>query len=150
MKSEPDEASIDDALAADKQTVAWTGVRNYQARNFMRDQMQIGDGVLFYHSGCARPGIAGIAQVASNSYGWSDVDNDQWDPDSRLIDHYVRRFSPTTVFLTASGNGGPGYGTLTPPSPATGLDIAASTQMRKESLVGITLPLKVKRLNRIT
>ena len=68
MKSEPDEASIDDALAADKQTVAWTGVRNYQARNFMRDQMQIGDGVLFYHSGCAEPGIAGIAEVASTCY----------------------------------------------------------------------------------
>jgi predicted RNA-binding protein with PUA-like domain len=68
MKSEPDEASIDDALAAKDQTVAWTGVRNYQARNFMRDQMQIGDGVLFYHSGCAEPGIAGIAEVASSCY----------------------------------------------------------------------------------
>ncbi len=68
MKSEPDETSIDDALAATGQTVAWTGVRNYQARNFMRDQMQIGDGVLFYHSGCAEPGIAGIAEVASTCY----------------------------------------------------------------------------------
>jgi len=68
MKSEPDETSIDDALAAKGQTVAWTGVRNYQARNFMRDQMQIGDGVLFYHSGCAEPGIAGIAEVASTCY----------------------------------------------------------------------------------
>ncbi len=68
MKSEPDEASIDDALAAKGCTVAWTGVRNYQARNFMRDQMQIGDGVLFYHSGCAEPGIAGIAEVASTCY----------------------------------------------------------------------------------
>ena len=68
MKSEPDEASIDDALAAKDQTVAWTGVRNYQARNFMRDQMQVGDGVLFYHSGCAEPGIAGIAEVASTCY----------------------------------------------------------------------------------
>ncbi len=68
MKSEPDETSIDDALAAAGQTVAWTGVRNYQARNFMRDQMQIGDGVLFYHSGCAEPGIAGIAEVASTCY----------------------------------------------------------------------------------
>jgi len=68
MKSEPDETSIDDALAAKGQTVAWTGVRNYQARNFMRDQMQVGDGVLFYHSGCAEPGIAGIAEVASTCY----------------------------------------------------------------------------------
>ncbi len=68
MKSEPDEASIDDALAAKGCTVAWTGVRNYQARNFMRDQMHIGDGVLFYHSSCAEPGIAGLAEVASAAY----------------------------------------------------------------------------------
>ncbi|QNP49181.1 EVE domain-containing protein [Diaphorobacter aerolatus] len=65
MKSEPDECSIDDALAAPKSTVPWTGVRNYQARNFMRDEMKIGDGVLFYHSSCPEPGIAGIAEVAS-------------------------------------------------------------------------------------
>ncbi|WP_313295812.1 EVE domain-containing protein [Diaphorobacter sp.] len=65
MKSEPDECSIDDALAAPDATVAWTGVRNYQARNFMRDDMQPGDGVLFYHSSCPQPGIAGIAKVAS-------------------------------------------------------------------------------------
>jgi predicted RNA-binding protein with PUA-like domain len=68
MKSEPDDTSIDDALAAKGHTVAWTGVRNYQARNFMRDQMQVGDSVLFYHSGCAEPGIAGIAEVASTCY----------------------------------------------------------------------------------
>lgn len=77
-------------------------------------------------------------QVVSNSYGWSGVDNDRWDPDSRLIDHYVRRFSPHTLFLTATGNGGPGYGTLTPPSPATGLDIAASTQMGSTGIDSIT------------
>lgn len=65
MKSEPDECSIDDALAAPDRTVPWTGVRNYQARNFMRDAMQVGDGVLFYHSSCPEPGIAGIARVAS-------------------------------------------------------------------------------------
>ncbi len=65
MKSEPDEVSIDDALAAPDATVAWTGVRNYQARNFMRDGMRVGDGVLFYHSSCPQPGIAGIARVAS-------------------------------------------------------------------------------------
>ncbi len=65
MKSEPDECSIDDALAAPSQTVPWTGVRNYQARNFMRDAMQVGDGVLFYHSSCPQPGVAGIARVAS-------------------------------------------------------------------------------------
>ena len=67
MKSEPDECSIDDALAAPDRTVPWTGVRNYQARNFMRDAMQVGDGVLFYHSSCPEPGIVGIARVASGT-----------------------------------------------------------------------------------
>ena len=67
MKSEPDECSIDDALAAPGRTVPWTGVRNYQTRNFMRDAMRVGDGVLFYHSTCAEPGVVGIARVASAS-----------------------------------------------------------------------------------
>lgn len=67
MKSEPEECSIDDALAAPGATVPWTGVRNYQARNFMRDDMQVGDGVLFYHSSCPEPGIAGVARVASGT-----------------------------------------------------------------------------------
>jgi predicted RNA-binding protein with PUA-like domain len=82
MKSEPDEVSIDDALAAPGSTVPWTGVRNYQARNFMRDAMRIGDGVLFYHSGCAVPGIAGIAEVASTAY----PDPTQFDPASPYHD----------------------------------------------------------------
>jgi len=68
MKSEPDDVSIDDVLAAPDRTVPWTGVRNYQARNFMRDAMRVGDGVLFYHSSCAEPGIAGLAEVASTPY----------------------------------------------------------------------------------
>jgi predicted RNA-binding protein with PUA-like domain len=68
MKSEPDEASIDDLAAAPGQTLPWTGVRNYQARNFMRDAMQIGDRAFFYHSGCAEPGIAGICAVCSDAY----------------------------------------------------------------------------------
>ncbi|MFY8019037.1 MAG: EVE domain-containing protein, partial [Inhella sp.] len=63
MKSEPDEASIDHLRAAG--TLPWTGVRNYQARNFMRDAMRLGDRVLFYHSSCAEPGIAGLAEVCS-------------------------------------------------------------------------------------
>lgn len=66
MKSEPSEYSIDD-LARDG-SVAWFGVRNYQARNFMRDQMKVGDGVLFYHSSCAEPGIAGLAEVRKLAY----------------------------------------------------------------------------------
>jgi len=65
MKSEPDECSIDDALAAPGRVTPWSGVRNYQARNFMRDAMRIGDGVFFYHSSCPAPGIAGLAEVAS-------------------------------------------------------------------------------------
>lgn len=82
MKSEPDEVSIDDALAAPAQTVAWTGVRNYQARNFMRDAMRAGDGVLFYHSSCAEPGIAGLAEVAGTPY----PDPTQFDPASKYYD----------------------------------------------------------------
>ncbi len=59
MKSEPDEFSIDDLAAAPRRTIAWFGVRNYTARNFMRDQMRVGDRVFFYHSSCPEPGIAG-------------------------------------------------------------------------------------------
>ena len=68
MKSEPDEVSIDDLAVAPEQRVAWFGVRNYQARNFMRDAMQVGDLAFFYHSSCAEPGIAGICEVCSEPY----------------------------------------------------------------------------------
>ncbi|HEY0561999.1 MAG TPA: EVE domain-containing protein [Methylophilus sp.] len=68
MKSEPGDVSIDDLAGFANQTVDWYGVRNYQARNFMRDQMQVGDGVLFYHSNCETPGIAGICEVSSLAY----------------------------------------------------------------------------------
>jgi len=82
MKSEPDECSIDAALAARSSTIPWTGVRNYQARNYMRDQMQVGDGVLFYHSSCEEPGIAGIAEVARAAY----PDATQFDRKSKYYD----------------------------------------------------------------
>ncbi|MEO3713940.1 EVE domain-containing protein [Roseateles flavus] len=82
MKSEPDECSIDDLAAAPGQTVPWIGVRNYQARNFMRDAMRLGDGVLFYHSSCPQPGIAGIGKVSSPAY----TDASQFDPDSPYFD----------------------------------------------------------------
>ena len=82
MKSEPDECSIDDLAKLPHQTVPWTGVRNYQARNFMRDAMRVGDGVLFYHSSCPEPGIAGIAEVASSAY----PDATQFDPASPYHD----------------------------------------------------------------
>ena len=68
MKSEPTDCSIDTLAALPNQTVAWYGVRNYQARNFMRDQMKVNDGVLFYHSNCKEPGIAGVAKVSSCAY----------------------------------------------------------------------------------
>jgi len=87
MKSEPDEVSFDDVLAAPQRTVAWFGVRNYQARNFMRDAMQVGDGILFYHSSCAVPGVAGIARVASTAYpdaSQFDTGSPYYDPKSTL------------------------------------------------------------------
>ena len=68
MKSEPTDVSIDDLAVLPDQTVDWYGVRNYQARNFMRDAMKVGDGVLFYHSNCDVPGIAGICEVSSLAY----------------------------------------------------------------------------------
>ena len=82
MKSEPSECSIDDLARAPTQTVPWVGVRNYQARNFMRDQMRIGDGVLFYHSSCPEPGVAGLAEVSSPAY----ADATQFDPKSHYFD----------------------------------------------------------------
>jgi predicted RNA-binding protein with PUA-like domain len=90
MKSEPDEFSIDDLVAAPKQTTPWFGVRNYQARNFMRDGMKIGDRVLFYHSSCPEPGIAGLAEVASHAY----PDGTQFDPKSDYHDPKATRAEP--------------------------------------------------------
>jgi len=90
MKSEPDEFSIDDLLAAPGRRSAWSGVRNYQARNFMRDEMKKGDGVLFYHSSCPEPGIAGLAEVASSAY----PDETQFDRRSPYYDPKAKRESP--------------------------------------------------------
>ena len=80
MKSEPDAYSIDD-LKRDKQE-PWDGIRNYQARNFMRDDMQVGDKVFFYHSNCKEPGVVGIAKVASKPY----ADPTQFDADEKYYD----------------------------------------------------------------
>jgi predicted RNA-binding protein with PUA-like domain len=90
MKSEPDEFSIDDLERAPKQSTPWFGVRNYQARNFMRDQMAIGDPVLFYHSSCPEPGIAGLAEVASAPY----PDATQFDKKSKYYDAASEREAP--------------------------------------------------------
>jgi len=90
MKSEPDECSIDDALAAPRQLTPWTGVRNYLARNYMRDEMRVGDGVLFYHSSCPEPGIAGLAEVASAPF----VDPSQFDKKSDYYDPKSKKEAP--------------------------------------------------------
>jgi predicted RNA-binding protein with PUA-like domain len=93
MKSEPDECSIDDVLAAPGRITPWTGVRNYQARNLMRDEMAVGDGVLFYHSSCPEPGIAGIAEVASQPY----IDRTQFDRKSPYYDPKSSKANPRWV-----------------------------------------------------
>ncbi|MFS2034120.1 EVE domain-containing protein [Polaromonas sp. CT11-55] len=95
MKSEPEECSVDDALAAKNSTVPWVGVRNYQARNFMRDGMKVGDGVLFYHSSCAKPGIVGIARVASTAY----PDPTQFDAKSPYYDPKSKREEPRWLLV---------------------------------------------------
>jgi len=95
MKSEPSECSIDDNLAAAHATVPWTGVRNYQARNFMRDDMRVGDGVFFYHSSCAEPGIVGLAEVASRAY----PDPTQFDSASEYFDAKSTPEAPRWVLV---------------------------------------------------
>lgn len=82
MKSEPDVFSFYDLKKRPKKTEPWNGVRNYQARNFMRDEMKIGDLILFYHSSCEIPGVAGIARVSSAPY----PDSTQFDPKSEYFD----------------------------------------------------------------
>ena len=90
MKSEPSECSIDDLASAPSKTVPWVGVRNYQSRNYMRDLMRVGDGVLFYHSSCPEPGVAGLAEVASAAY----PDATQFDPKSPYFDSKADPASP--------------------------------------------------------
>jgi predicted RNA-binding protein with PUA-like domain len=90
MKSEPSDVSVDDVAAMPKQTVPWYGVRNFQARNYMYKEMEMGDGVLFYHSSCPEPGIVGFAEVASKPY----PDATQFDPKSPYFDEKSRREKP--------------------------------------------------------
>ena len=93
LKSEPEEFSID-ALARCG-VEPWSGVRNYQARNFMRDDMRVGDGVFFYHSNCAEPGIVGLAEVASAAH----ADPTQFDPKSDYYDAASRREAPRWLLV---------------------------------------------------
>jgi predicted RNA-binding protein with PUA-like domain len=109
MKSEPNEFSIDDLKASPKQTNMWDGVRNYQARNMMRDEMRKGDLAFFYHSNCDEPGIVGIMQVAKEAYPdptafetddkhfdpKSDPDNPRW----FVVDLKFKKKFPRTVTL---------------------------------------------------
>ncbi len=107
VKSEPEEFSID-ALARVK-SEPWSGVRNYQARNFMRDSMQVGDGILFYHSNCTEPGVVGIAEVASEAHPdptQFDQRSDYYDPASKpeeprwlLVDVRFKRKLKRTITL---------------------------------------------------
>ncbi len=103
IKSEPDCFSIDDLRDAPQQTTSWDGVRNFQARNFMRDQMQLGDQLFFYHSNCTPPGIVGIAEVIKESYpDHTALDPESEHPDSKatlenprwyMVDvRFVRKF----------------------------------------------------------
>ena len=95
MKTEPDEFSIVDLAKAPRQTTPWFGVRNYVARNFMRDSMRVGDGVLFYHSSCPEPGIAGLARVASTPY----PDDSQFDRKSPYYDAKAKRDEPRWMLV---------------------------------------------------
>ena len=96
MKTEPDEFGIDDLKR--KKTEPWSGVRNYQARNFMRDGMHKGDGVLFYHSSCEVPGVAGVAEVATAAY----PDPTQFDPNSKYFDPASKPEDPRWDWVTVA------------------------------------------------
>lgn len=102
MKSEPDVFGFDDLLVSPERTTCWSGVRNYQARNFMRDEISKGDRVLFYHSNCNPPGVVGIAEIAREAYpdpSQFDPERDEFDPktsedDPRWVAVDVRAVKP--------------------------------------------------------
>lgn len=114
MKSEPDAFSIDDLMNMPGQTEHWDGVRNYQARNMMRDEMQKGDQVFFYHSSCKEPGIVGIAEVAQEGYPdftasdplskYYDPRNDPDKPRWYMVDIRFKRKLARTIPLTELKN----------------------------------------------
>jgi len=95
MKSEPSEVSVDDVLAMPEATVPWFGVRNYLARNYMRDRMKVGDLVLFYHSSCPEPGVAGLAKVVSKAY----PDDTQFDSKGKYFDPKATREEPRWMLV---------------------------------------------------
>lgn len=99
VKSEPGTFSFDDLMASPERQTPWDGVRNYQARNFMRDDMRVGDAVLFYHSGTNPPGVVGLAEVASEPY----PDPTQFDPASRYFDAESTREEPRWHLVEVRG-----------------------------------------------
>jgi predicted RNA-binding protein with PUA-like domain len=109
MKSEPDEFSIDDLARAPDRATPWFGVRNYQARNFMRDDMKVGDRAFFYHSSCPQPGIAGIVEISAPAHPDAtqfDQDSDYYDPkssrdDPRWVNVDVRLVEKTRLVTLA-------------------------------------------------
>ena len=95
LKSEPDAFSFDDLKKRARKTEPWNGVRNYQARNFMRDDMNVGDLGLFYHSSCAEPGVAGVVKITREAY----PDASQFDPQSEYCDAASKREDPRWVMV---------------------------------------------------
>ncbi len=98
LKTEPGSYSIDDLEKAPNRTTTWDGVRNYQARNFMRDKMQVGDHAFFYHSSCKQPGIVGIVQITRAAY----VDPTAFDPDDHHYDPLSTPADPRWVMVDVS------------------------------------------------
>lgn len=90
FKSEPDEYSIRDLAREPRKTGRWDGIRNYQARNFLRDEVRVGDGVLFYHSACKVPAVVGTAEVVREAY----PDPAQFDPESKYYDPKAKPEAP--------------------------------------------------------
>ena len=99
FKSEPSSYSFTDLLGEPGQVAEWDGVRNYQARNFMRDEMKVGDGVLFYHSNAKPPSVVGIARIAREAY----PDNTAWEPGSRYYDPKSSPDNPTWLMVDIQG-----------------------------------------------
>jgi predicted RNA-binding protein with PUA-like domain len=135
MKSEPDAFSIDDLKRVRREP--WSGVRNYQARNYMRDDMQVGDGILFYHSNCEVPGVTGIARVASRPYPdptQFEPEGDYWDPKATseaprwfLVDVAFKRKLRRTITLTELKD-----------HPALGDDFALTRRGNRLSVLPVT------------
>ncbi len=95
FKSEPDKYSIEDLKNEPEHTACWDGIRNYQARNFLRDEVKIGDMVLYYHSRCEPPGVVGLAKVVKEAY----PDDTAWDPKADYYDPKSKPENPTWVMV---------------------------------------------------